>query len=103
MIIDLPADYTDRQLYELIAQLYPLSCEISMVPRVYDMLTGAARIGQLDRPSLIRITENHMTDAELCIKRAFDMAVSAAGLIILSPLLAVIAILIRCTSKGPIL
>ena len=74
-----------------------------MVPRVYDMLTGAARIGQLDRPSLIRITENHMTDAELCIKRAFDMAVSAAGLIILSPLLAVIAILIRCSSKGPIL
>ena len=44
-----------------------------------------------------------MTDAELCIKRAFDMAVSAAGLIILSPLLAVIAILIRCSSKGPIL
>ena len=31
------------------------------------------------------------------------MTVSAAGLIILSPLLAVIAILIRCSSKGPIL
>ena len=74
VIIDLPKDYTDQQLYELIARLYPLSCEISMVPRVYDMLTGAARIGQLDRPSLIRITENHMSDAELCIKRAFDIS-----------------------------
>lgn len=103
VIIDLPADYTDRQLYELIAQLYPLSCEISMVPRVYDMLTGAARIGQLDRPSLIRITENHMTDAELCIKRAFDVTVSAAGLIVMSPLLAIIAILVRCSSKGSVL
>lgn len=102
VIIDLPAGYTDRQLYEIIARLYPLSCEISMIPRVYDMLTGAARIGHLDRPSLIRITEQHMTDAELCIKRAFDTVVSAIGLILLSPLFAIIAIQIKCDSKGPV-
>lgn len=103
VIIDLPKDYTDQQLYELIARLYPLSCEISMVPRVYDMLTGAARIGQLDRPSLIRITENHMSDVSLCIKRAFDIVMATIGLIVLSPLLAVIAIMVKCNSKGPII
>ena len=102
VIIDLPEGYTDRQLYELIARLYPLSCEISMVPRVYDMLTGAARIGHIDRPSLIRITENHMTDSELCIKRAFDIVVSAFGLILLSPLLALIALQVKLSSKGPV-
>ena len=88
IIIDLPDGYSDRQLYELIAHLYPLSCEISMIPRVYDMLTGAARIGRLDHPSLIRITEQSMSDAELCIKRAFDIVVSALGIIILSPVFA---------------
>ena len=102
VIIDLPQDYTDRQLYELIARLYPLSCEISMVPRVYDMLTGAARIGHLDRPSLVRITDYHMTDAELCIKRAFDIAVSAVGLVLLSPLFAIIALQIKISSRGPV-
>ncbi|MBR2165002.1 MAG: sugar transferase [Paludibacteraceae bacterium] len=102
VILDLPEGYTDRQLYELIARLYPLSCEISMVPRVYDMLTGAARIGHLDRPSLIRITEQHMTDAELCIKRAFDVVASAIGLILLSPLFAVIALQVKISSKGPV-
>ncbi len=102
VIIDLPKGYTDRQLYELIARLYPLSCEISMVPRVYDMLTGAARIGQIDRPSLIRITEFHMTDAELCIKRAFDIVSSALGLVVLSPLFGLIALQVKCSSKGPV-
>lgn len=102
IIIDLPEGYTDRQLYELIARLYPLSCEISMIPRVYDMLMGAARIGQLDRPSLIRITEQSMTDAELCMKRAFDFVLSALGLIILSPALVLIALQIKCTSRGPV-
>ena len=102
VIIDLPDGYTDRELYALIARLYPLSCEISMVPRVYDMLTGAARIGQLDRPSLIRITDYHMTDAELCIKRAFDIVASAMGLIVLSPVFALIALQVKLSSRGPV-
>ena len=34
IILDLPAGYDDRQLYTIIAQSYPLMCEISMVPRV---------------------------------------------------------------------
>lgn len=102
IILDLPTGYDDRQLYAIIAQSYPLMCEISMVPRVYDMLTGAARIGQIDRPSLIHITEQHMTDAELCIKRAFDIIISAVGLVILSPLLLIIALLVRLDSKGTI-
>lgn len=102
VIVDLPTGYTDRQLYELIALLYPLSCEISMVPRVYDMLTGAARIGFIDRPSLIRITEFHMTDSELCIKRAFDVVASASGLILLSPIFALIALQVKISSRGPV-
>jgi exopolysaccharide biosynthesis polyprenyl glycosylphosphotransferase len=102
VIIDLPKGYTDRQLYELIARLYPLTCEISMVPRVYDMLTGAARIGHLDRPSLIRITEQSMTDTELCIKRAWDIVASSVGLIVTSPLLVLIALQVKLSSKGPV-
>ena len=102
VIIDLPKDYPDRDLYALIARLYPLACEISMVPRVYDMLTGAARIGQLDRPSLIRITAYHMSDAGLCIKRAFDIIASAVGLVLLSPLMAIIALQVKIGSKGPV-
>ena len=102
VIIDLPTGYTDRELYTIIARLYPLSCEISMVPRVYDMLTGAARIGHLDRPSLIRITEQAMSDAEICIKRAFDIITSAIGLLVLSPLFGLIALQIKLGSKGPV-
>ena len=102
VILDLPSGYTDRELYTIIARLYPLSCEISMVPRVYDMLTGAARIGHLDRPSLIRITEQTMSDSELCIKRAFDIVTSAIGLVVLSPLFGLIALQIKISSKGPV-
>lgn len=36
------------------------------------------------------------------LKRAFDFSASALGLIILSPLLALIALLVRLTSRGPV-
>ncbi len=102
VIIDLPKNYSDRELYALIARIYPLSCAISVVPRIHDMLTGAARISHLDRPSLIRITDHHMSDAELCIKRTFDIIASLAGLLLLSPLLALIALQVKLSSKGPV-
>lgn len=102
VIIDLPKNYSDRELYALIARIYPLSCAISVVPRIHDMLTGAARISHLDRPSLIRITDHHMSDAELCIKRTFDIISSLAGLLLLSPLLALIALQVKLSSKGPV-
>ena len=102
VIIDLPKNYSDRELYALIARIYPLSCAISVVPRIHDMLTGAARISHLDRPSLIRITDHHMSDAELCIKRTFDIISSLTGLLLLSPLLALIALQVKLSSKGPV-
>lgn len=103
IILDLPTSYTNAQLYALIAKLYPLTCEMSMVPRVYDMLTGAARIGYVDSPSLIRITEHRMKDYEVCTKRAFDVVASALGLIFLSPLFAIIAVQVRLSSPGPVI
>ena len=102
VILDLPQNTSDRDLYTLVARLYPLNCEISMVPRVYDMLTGSASIDELDRPSLIRITEYNMLDSELCVKRAFDIVAAVGGMVVLSPLMAGIAIAVWCTSKGPV-
>jgi len=36
-------------------------------------------------------------------KRALDIAMAALGLILLTPLFAVLAILVKCTSRGPVL
>ena len=43
-----------------------------------------------------------MSDAELCIKRAFDILVSVMGLVLLSPLFLYIAIRIKGGSRGPV-
>ncbi|MGN0235731.1 MAG: exopolysaccharide biosynthesis polyprenyl glycosylphosphotransferase [Paludibacteraceae bacterium] len=100
VIIDLPKNSSENTLYSIINRLYPLGVEISVIPRVYDMLTGAARIVEIGGQPLVRITEHKMSDAELCIKRATDVVVSLCVLVLLSPLYIFLYVLVYATSKG---
>lgn len=100
VIIDLPKDSSERTLYTIINRLYPQNVEISLLPRVYDILTGAARIVEIGGQPLVRITEHKMSDAELCIKRATDVVLSLSVMILLSPLYILLYVLVYATSKG---
>lgn len=37
-----------------------------------------------------------------CLKRVIDFVLSLLGIIILSPVLIVLAVIIKCTSRGPV-
>lgn len=103
VILDLDEESKEQSIYTLINRLYPCNVEISVVPSLYDMLTGAAMIEEVGDQPLVRITEHKMSDMELCIKRVFDIAVSFVMLILLIPVYIIIALLIKCTSKGPVI
>ena len=100
VVIDLPKNSSERTLYTIINRLYPLNVEISILPRVYDMLTGAARIVEISGQPLVRITEHKMSDAEICIKRAMDVVLSLIVMVVLSPLYILLYMLVFTTSKG---
>ena len=54
--------------------------------------------GPADRPVEVRSDRGY-----LVLKRLMDVCISGAGLLLLSPFLLVVAILVKCTSRGPIL
>ncbi len=103
VIVDLPKTHSERTLYEIINILYPLDVAISVVPRVYDMLTGAARIGEIEGQPLVRITDHKMSDSALCIKRAFDIVASLLAMLFLSPIYLLLSVLVAVTSHGPVI
>ena len=103
VILGLTSKGKERDIYSLINRLYPLNVEISVMPRLFDMLTGAAVIEDIADQPLIHITGHKMNDTELCIKRAFDIVVSAVMLVLLLPVYILISLLVWCTSEGPIL
>ena len=103
VVLDLGERSKEQSIYTLINRLYPCNVEISVVPTLYDMLTGAAMIEEVGDQPLIHITEHKMSDTQLCVKRAFDVIVSLVMLVLLTPVYAVVALLVRCTSQGPVI
>lgn len=101
VILDLKSNKKENDIYVLINRLYPANVEISVVPSLYDMLTGAAIIEDVGDQPLIPITEHKMSDTELCVKRAFDVVASSMALIVLSPVYLLIALAVWGTSRGP--
>lgn len=102
VILDFKSKSKENDIYTLINRLYPCNVEISVIPSLYDMLTGAAMIDDVSDQPLIRISEHKMSDTGLCIKRAFDVVVSAMMLILLSPLYLILSLLVWYSSKGPV-
>lgn len=101
VIIDLPEDAEEKDIYTIINHLYPSGVNISVKPRLFDMLTGAARIIDLDDSPLVHITEHKMSDMQICMKRFMDVCLSAAVLLLLSPLYILLYVLVWLSSKGP--
>ena len=102
VILDFASKTKETDIYTLINRLYPSNVEISVVPSLYDMLTGAAMIEKVTDQPLIHITEHKMSDTELCVKRAFDIVVSLLMLVLLLPVYVVVALVVWFTSEGPI-
>ncbi len=99
VILDKSDDY---QVFTIINSLFKFDIDIQFTPRLYEILTGSAKIRRLEMSPLVSITDSSMSDWEASMKRFLDIVVSSLALILLSPLLLYIGIRIKNDSKGPI-
>jgi exopolysaccharide biosynthesis polyprenyl glycosylphosphotransferase len=76
--------------------------EIRIIPDIYDILSGSVRMSSIYGAPLIEIDREIMPQWQRSIKRLLDWTVSIFALLILSPLFAVIGLMVKSTSKGPV-
>ena len=76
---------------------------VRLIPDLFQLLTLKARIEDLDGFPVISIDEPPMRGVMLFIKRCIDVLVSFIGLILITPLLIVTALIIKLDSRGPVL
>ncbi len=90
------------QLYELIRDAEGLNIDLMMVPDMLDLMTSRVRIQDIEGLPFIKIKEIPLSTWNKISKRTFDIIVSFVILILASPLMVLICILIKATSRGPI-
>jgi exopolysaccharide biosynthesis polyprenyl glycosylphosphotransferase len=75
---------------------------VTVAVDLFDTKLARSSVAELDGLPLLHFKTTHAKEWELLIKRMFDFAASGLGLIVLSPLFLIMAILIKITSKGPV-
>jgi Undecaprenyl-phosphate glucose phosphotransferase len=75
---------------------------VRLIPDLFQLLTLKANIQDLDGFPVISIDDVALRGGKSAVKRAADILVSSLGLVILSPLFLVVALLIKLTSRGPV-
>jgi Undecaprenyl-phosphate glucose phosphotransferase len=78
--------------------------DFKIVPDLLDVMSTRVDVNAIDGVPLVGIRRNRLTGVNAAIKRALDLVVSALALVIVSPVLLVLAALVKLTSpKGPVL
>ncbi len=91
------------RLFDLITECEGVNVEFMMVPDVLEILTSQVRVEELEGIPFLKIKSIPLTGWGRITKRVFDIVVSGIVLLVLSPLWIIIALLIRLTSRGPVL
>jgi Undecaprenyl-phosphate glucose phosphotransferase len=101
VFVALPLDRTDdaRRVFAILSRSL---VEVRMVCDVPNLAGLSLTTTNLDGLPLIGLRESPHFGLNIVVKRAMDMVLSAFGLVVLSPLMGLIALLVKLTSPGPI-
>lgn len=76
---------------------------VKAVPSMRQVISGHVEAGPIYATPLLRVSYREMPHWQQMIKQALDYILSAASMVVLSPLMAVLALLIRLTGEGPVI
>lgn len=116
-VADTPQVVAERQIAEVIFALPPQQHDrvaklsltlleqpvmLHMIPGLLDMTFARTSVEMFGGIPLISLRESALTQPQRLLKRAFDLLASAGLLLLLSPMMLLIAALIKLESPGPV-
>lgn len=101
VIIALESSEHDR-LKRIVSRLELYSVKISILPDMYDILSGTVSMSNIFGALLIEVNPDSMPVWQVTLKRFIDILISLIAIIVLLPLFIVLALLVKFSSPGPI-
>ena len=102
VFIALPVQSFKKMIY-VINRLNNETVTVRIVPDLYQAITLNASIEEFEGMPLINLTDIPMHGWSVIVKRIADIGFSSLVLLMLSPLMLTIALIIKHTSKGPVI
>lgn len=101
VIVGMPEAHHD-QLLAMISQCDSRRVTIKVFPNLFQIMASEVSIDDLNGVPLLTVRDVALRGWRVALKRAMDLVGSAVGLVVISPLLMLIALLIKLDSPGPV-
>ncbi len=91
-----------KKIQEVINSITDRNVKISIIPDLYQIITGSVKVNHLFGLPIIDVKTSLMPVWQKILKRVFDIVMSSSVLILASPLYLIVSILTKNSSSGPI-
>jgi exopolysaccharide biosynthesis polyprenyl glycosylphosphotransferase len=92
-----------ERLLELISTSKRLALKVTVVPRLFEAMGHLVEMDQVEGMTLMGLRGLTRTRSTLMLKRGLDLIGATVGLVLLAPVLAAVAVVIKLDSPGPVL
>ena len=97
------AKFSPHRLEQIVEGLSEVAVDVSLIPSQAIELSPNYHVNLLGTVPVLTLWQRPMRDMNQVVKRAEDIALSSLAILLLSPVLAAVALLVRISSPGPIL
>ncbi len=101
-LIVVPSRDDTHQTMNAINKLFALGLPIMISPEYFNKMQTPVTISDIYGEPLVNISRSSMSDSGKNIKRALDVLISIIALLLLLPVYAIVAMIIKSTSPGPV-
>ncbi len=98
-----PTNASDRKVLDMVTRLYPLETGVKIAPDTLDFVTSSIHLQDIYGEAFVDLTSPKVSEASKNLKRLIDVVFSSVALALLAVPCAVIAILVKRSSTGPII
>jgi len=91
-----------EKIEQVLSRLARTNADVRMVPDLLSVHLLRYDVTQLDELPIVSMTHSPQHGWNSIMKRALDLVLSFTAIFVLAPLLAIIALAVRFTSKGPV-
>ena len=101
-VIFASTEISPDQTLDIITECERFGVGFKLVPGILELIASRVDADELAGVPLLTVSEIRLKGLNALMKRAMDICLAALGLIVLSPLLLLVALLVKLTSPGPV-
>ena len=101
-VIVIPTSADPETMLDAISSAVAVGVKVSLVPRIFEVIGSAIEFDDVAGTTLLGIRRPGLSRSSRAIKRSLDILFASAGVVLLAPVFAVAAVLIKLDSRGPV-